>query len=203
MGPTRTFTCAALLLASGHAACAQAPADTVSGQRIGEELALIDQESTKDRVGRIVTDAFLNGHGPLRLILDTGANRSAISMTVAATLGVGASGHDYIDVHGVTGPARVPVASIKQMQVGALALDNLRLPILHDDVFAGADGILGIDNLQHARVEIDFREGRVLVSESKGRSARRGYLLVRARLQKRRVVAGSWQGGPRPGQGHS
>lgn len=184
MGPTRTFTCAAVLLASGHAACAQGPPDTASGQRVAGELAIVDQESTTDRVGRIVTDAFLNGQGPLRLILDTGANRSAISMTVAATLGVGASGHDYINVHGVTGPARVPVAQIKQMQVGALTLDNLRLPILQDDVFAGADGILGIDNLQHARVEIDFREGRVLVSESKGRSTRRGYLLVRARLQE-------------------
>jgi hypothetical protein len=97
---------------------------------------------------------------------------------------VGAEGTEYINVHGVTGPARVPVARIEQMQVGTLALADLRLPVLQDAVFAGADGILGIDNLQHARVEIDFAAGRVVVRESTGRRARRGYLLVPAHLHE-------------------
>lgn len=184
MSPARSFTCTAVLLASGYAACAQGPPNDNSPQHASEELAIVDQESTTDRVGRIVTDVSLNGQGPLRLILDTGANRSAISMSVAQALGVGVSGQEFINVHGVTGPALVPVARIEQMQVGALTLESLRLPILKDEVFAGADGILGIDNLQHARVEIDFSEGRVVVSESPGRRARRGYLLVRAQLQE-------------------
>jgi len=184
MDPTRSFICAAVLLASGCAAGAQEPPKDSFEQHAGEAPAIVDQESTTDRAGRIVTPVLLNGRGPLRFILDTGANRSAISMSVAQALGVGASGQEFINVHGVTGLARVPVALIDQMQVGTLALENLRLPILQDEVFAGADGILGIDSLQDARVEINFSEGRVVVSKSTGRRARSGYLLVRAQLHE-------------------
>lgn len=177
-GPT--LACAAMLLLCGRTVSAQVPVTSEPEQGAGHDIALVDQASTSDRAGRIVTDVSLNGYGPLRLILDTGANRSAISVSVAQALGVGASGNEYINVHGVTGPAQVPVARIDKMQVGTLALADLRLPVLQDAVFAGADGILGIDNLQHARVEIDFAEGRVVVRESSGRHARRGYFLVPA-----------------------
>jgi predicted aspartyl protease len=180
LGPTFARACLAMLLVGARVAGAQVPQDAGPGR--GADLAFVDQLSTTDRAGRIVTDASLNGAGPLRFILDTGANRSAISVSVARTLDVGAAGNEYINVHGVTGPGRVPVARIDRMQVGTLALADLRLPVLQDAVFAGADGILGIDNLQHARVEIDFTAGRVVVRESSGRRARRGYLLVPAHL---------------------
>ena len=156
-------------------------ADPAGGDGVAD-VAVVDEASTTDRVGRIVTGVSLNGLGPLRMILDTGANRSAISESVARKLGVGEVAGEYINVHGVTGPAAVPVARIAQMQVGTLKLEDLRLPVLQDAVFAGADGILGIDNLQHARVEIDFISGRVVVRESRGRHARRGHLLVPAQI---------------------
>ena len=182
LGSTFALACAAMLVVGARMAGAQVPQDAGPGAVVG--MTLIDQVSSTDRAGRIVTDASLNGGEPLRFILDTGANRSAISVSVARALNVGTTGTEYINVHGVTGPARVPVARIDRMQVGALALADLRLPVLQDTVFAGADGILGIDNLQHARVEIDFTEGRVVVHESPGRRARRGYLLVPARLHE-------------------
>jgi len=45
------------------------------------------------------------------------------------------------------------------------------------------DGILGVDCLQDARVEVDFGRDRVTIARSSGRRARRGYLVVPAWLQ--------------------
>ena len=41
----------------------------------------------RDRIGRIWAPVYINGHGPLRLVLDTGASRSAIVERVAVQLG--------------------------------------------------------------------------------------------------------------------
>jgi hypothetical protein len=44
----------------------------------------------RDRIGRIWAPVFLNGKGPFRLVLDTGASRSAVIPTVAERLGLDA-----------------------------------------------------------------------------------------------------------------
>src|SRR6267143_2414112 len=41
-----------------------------------------------DRIGRIWAPVLINDRGPFRLVLDTGASRSAINASVAAALGI-------------------------------------------------------------------------------------------------------------------
>src|SRR5580658_1290939 len=41
----------------------------------------------RDRIGRIWAPVYLDGKGPFRLVLDTGANRSAVTARVADALG--------------------------------------------------------------------------------------------------------------------
>jgi hypothetical protein len=51
-------------------------------------------------------------------------------------------------------------------------------------VFADADGILGVEGLQHARVEVDFVNDRLWVRPSTARRPPNGYLSIPARLER-------------------
>jgi predicted aspartyl protease len=144
----------------------------------------VDQVTELDHAGRVLADTYLNGRGPLRFILDTGANRSAVSARTLGALDPTLVPDSEINVHGVTGPAVLPALTIDRLQVGDLSFQHVRMPVLGDDVFADADGILGIDLLQNARIEVDLENDRVVVRRSRGKRAAEGYLTVPARLQR-------------------
>jgi predicted aspartyl protease len=139
--------------------------------------------TTLDRAGRIVAPVEINGHGPLRFILDTGANRSAMSAATAQALGLVADEGSTVSVHGITGSAVLPVVDVKSFRVGELVFENQRMPVLPAAVFGDADGILGIDCMQQARIEVDFEHDLVTIRRSTGRRAASGYLVVPARLR--------------------
>jgi hypothetical protein len=91
---------------------------------------------------------------------------------------------DVVSVHGVTGNATLPVVEVASLQVGELRFERQRLPVLPSAVFAGTDGILGVDSLQDARIEVDFGRDRVTIRRSSGRRAQQGFLVVPAWLQR-------------------
>jgi predicted aspartyl protease len=140
--------------------------------------------TTLDRIGRIVASVEINGRGPFRFVLDTGANRSAMSAATADALQLVPAEGDVVSVHGVTGNATLPVVEVARLQAGELVFVNQRLPVLPSAVFAGTDGILGVDCLQDARIEVDFGRDRVTIRRSSGRRAGRGFLVVPAWLQR-------------------
>jgi len=137
--------------------------------------------TTLDRAGRIIAPVEINGRGPFRFILDTGANRSAMSAATATAIGIVPSLDAQVSVHGITGSATLPIVTVTHFRVGELMFVSQRLPVLPSAVFGEVDGILGIDLLQEARIEVDFERDRVTISRSSGRSAPEGYLVVPAR----------------------
>jgi predicted aspartyl protease len=146
------------------------------------DQALYAAPTRSDRVGRMLASVEVNGTGPYRFILDLGANRSALSSQLAGSLGLGTDGTSTVEVHGVTGPATVPLARVDELRVGSIVLVDQEMPVLTGPVFADADGILGIDGLQHARIEVDFGRDRITIEPSDRRRAPSGYLTVPARL---------------------
>jgi predicted aspartyl protease len=162
------------------------PVGSESAEALGlepESGPMYARRTTLDRIGRIVASVEINGQGPFRFVLDTGANRSAISAATAATLQLVPAVGDVVSVHGVTGNAILPVVKIERLQAGELLFENQRLPVLPSAVFAGMDGILGVDCLQNARIEVDFGRDRVTIRRSSGRRAGRDFLVVPAWLQ--------------------
>jgi len=139
--------------------------------------------TTLDRAGRIVAPVEINGRGPFRFILDTGANRSAMSAATAEALGLVPDADAKMSVHGITGSAVLPVVKVQTFRAGDLVFEHQRLPVLPSAVFGGVDGILGIDCLQFARVEVDFERDSVTIRRSTGKRAPSGYLVVPARLR--------------------
>jgi hypothetical protein len=136
--------------------------------------------TTRDRIGRIWAPVTIDGKGPFRLVLDTGANHSAVIPSTAAALGNPGAASVTL-VSGFTGSAIVPTISVDRMEVGELLLGPTRLPVVAD-VFGGAQGVLGNEGLQGKRIVADFRLDRLQISHSHGEPARIGFTVVRFKV---------------------
>ena len=119
----------------------------------------------RDRIGRIWAPVYLNQQGPFRLVLDTGANRSAVTPTVAEALGVQARTTATAQVRGVTGITVAPMIRVSTMEIGDLLLQNVLLPVV-PDVFGGAEGVLGNEGLRDKRIVIDFKRDFISIKRS-------------------------------------
>src|SRR5579871_1736961 len=86
----------------------------------------------RDQIGRIWAPVFINGRGPFRLVLDTGASNSAVNSRVAEELGLPLLTDHPIMLRGVTGTRQVPTIPVKSLVVGDLELQSRRLPIVTD-----------------------------------------------------------------------
>ena len=135
----------------------------------------------RDRIGRIWAPVMINGKGPFRLVLDTGANHSAVTAAVAAALGIPPSTANQVRLLGVTGARTVATIPVDSLVVGELELHSKRLPIL-TDALGGADGVLGTEGLQDKRIYIDFRHDLIRILRSHREEAPPGFVTVPVRL---------------------
>lgn len=120
----------------------------------------------RDRIGRIWAPVYLNGRGPFRLVLDTGASHSAVTPQLAATLGDAVQSGEPVRLRGVTGTDVVPTIRVDSLALGDLLLAPATLPVVAD-VFGGADGVLGTGGLEDKRISVDFRGDSITVSRSR------------------------------------
>lgn len=131
----------------------------------------------RDRIGRIWAPVYINGQGPFRLVLDSGANHSGITEQVANTLGLPSDGSQTVMLRGVTGSAAVPTVRVNSFAVGDVQEGAERLPIV-TDALGGAEGVLGTDGMQNRRIYIDFRRDLISINRSKGEHADAGYRVI-------------------------
>jgi Aspartyl protease len=161
------------------------PPQTVATTAI-EELAEIMVEAPepryvsptrRDQIGRIWAPVMINGHGPFRLVLDTGASHSAVTSLVALALGLPTDQSPPVILRGVTGFATVPTIRVDTLTVGDLAVDSATLPIV-PDALGGAQGILGAEGLQGKRIFIDFHHDKIVITYSRNEKSPRDFVDV-------------------------
>jgi len=109
---------------------------------------------------RMTVPVLINGKGPYRFIVDSGATRTVISSRLAAELGLPSAG--TVPLHSVGGESDVPAVQIDNLYVGALPAKAIVAPVL-DEANLGGEGILGIDTLAHKKVVIDLVHHRMSV----------------------------------------
>lgn len=134
-----------------------------SGDEHEAETAVYAAPTTLDRIGRVMAPVMVNGQGPFRFILDTGASSSAVSPALVAKLGLVPSLSGAMTIQGATGSEAVPAVLIDRLQAGEIRLENLRLPVVASEVFANADGILGVEGFDNVRITIDFVGDRISI----------------------------------------
>lgn len=108
---------------------------------------------------------MVNGEGPFRFIIDTGASHSTISPQLATRLGLTVTDSTPMLVNGITGTALVPSVEIEKLEAGALVYEDVRFPVVWAPVMAGADGILGVAGLKKERILVEFSHNRVCVTQ--------------------------------------
>lgn len=130
--------------------------------------------TNRDRIGRVWVPVYLNGKGPFRLVLDSGATRTAVVASVAQRLGLDTSKSPQVRLRGVTGTSVVPTIRVNTLIVGDLQLSPTVLPIVAD-AFGGAEGLLGTEGMADKRIYIDFRNDFINVSRSRNKPAEPGF----------------------------
>jgi predicted aspartyl protease len=171
-------------LASGFAA-AQTP---VTGSLVATRPTDAETLSYAPDEGHRMTVAVnVDGRGPFRFVVDTGAERTAISNELAATLGL-ASGGD-VTLATVTDIARVPSVIIPELEIGRRTVPAIRAPALAER-HLGAQGMLGVDSLRLQRVVFDFTNQELTLSASHIEDDRReeGEIVVRGVTRLGRLI---------------
>jgi len=128
----------------------------------------------RDKIGRVWVPVYINEKGPFRLVLDSGATRSAVNPAVASALSIPLGLSPPVLLRGVTGSAVRPTIRVESVSVGDLYVGTSVLPIV-EDAFGGAEGLLGTQGMQDKRIYIDFRNDFINVSRSRNRRAEFGF----------------------------
>jgi predicted aspartyl protease len=189
--PVPVLVAAALSVAVTAAGAAAAPKLTT----YEPDQTSADQQSGKsddlrfkvDRYARMTVPVRLSGRGPYRFLVDTGADRTAVSTELATELGLEA-GADAI-LHSASGAAKVRTASVRGLELGSGGPRQVQAPLL-EAVNMGADGILGIDTLRSQRVLFDFTARRISIVPSEQRISReeRGAIVVTGKLRNGHLI---------------
>ena len=149
----------------------------------------------RDRIGRIWAPVLINGQGPFRLVLDTGATNSAVTAKVAETLGMTLDYPGTVTLQGATGSVKVPTIPVDSLEVGELLMEPKRLPIV-PDALGGAEGILGTEGLGDKRITIEFRHDRITIMRSRNEKAGPNFVTIPVKFMRGRLlVVDAWLGG--------
>lgn len=135
----------------------------------------------------MLTQVYLNGHGPFRMMVDTGAAASAVRPEIAARIGLEA----LYRVEQVTasGPSWVAAGSAS-IRVGGAVDEGVEL-LFSPNAQQGADGVLGQSWLDRHSYLLDFRRRLVVLD---GAAPAEGVRLELAELEGRPCVTASVDG---------
>lgn len=120
----------------------------------------------RDQIGRIWAPVTINGKGPFRLVLDTGASGSAICASVADLLGMAPDPSRPVLLRGAMGSVAVSTVRVDSFEVGDVIVTSATLPIV-PDALGGAQGILGMEGFGDKRVFIDFGRDVITITHSR------------------------------------
>src|SRR4051812_4497072 len=150
------------VLAIGSVAAAQVPmtrVETVSGAAGMDTTTQTEDVRFKNEFyDRMTVPVSIQGTGPYRFLIDTGADRTAISRDIASRLRLTA-GSDA-SLHSVAGVSTVATATVPNLQLTQRPVKVIDAAVL-ERVNMGADGILGVDSLRSQRIVFDF-EGQTM-----------------------------------------
>jgi hypothetical protein len=113
---------------------------------------------------RLSVDVNINGNGPYKFIVDSGADTSVVGLRIARNLQL-PLGAPAI-VNSMTARHIVDRVKVSHLGLGTSTVRNLQLPALKEtDV--GGDGLIGIDALVQQRLLMDFEKKTIKVEDGR------------------------------------
>jgi predicted aspartyl protease len=109
----------------------------------------------------VIVEAHLNGV-PLRLLLDTGADRTVISPATLARAGIDVAAGAPVRITGVTGSSSASLVSVQRLDIAGAQVGPLAV-VAHAVPGEGFDGLLGRDVLDAFTVTFDAAQNRAVL----------------------------------------
>jgi predicted aspartyl protease len=131
---------------------------------------------------------LINGQGPFRFLIDTGADRSVIGSAVARQLGIEPAGSARM--HHVAGSTLVGTVTIASLRVGTNEVVGIQAPALPEE-YLGAQGIMGIDALREQLIRMDFDKRTITIQDPRRGAGSRwenGEIVVTGRRHKGQLI---------------
>lgn len=139
----------------------------------------------RDRHDRLTVPVTVNGQGPYRFLVDTGAQATVVTAGITTAQGLVPSGKATLIA--MASRSAVETIIVDELAFAGRRFRNLTTPLLLDH-HIGADGIIGLDSLQDLRVIIDFRADSITVGDAPA-GDRTGYeIVVRARRKLGQII---------------
>ena len=141
----------------------------------------------RDRTERMTVPVAIEGRGPYRFVVDTGAERTVISRELASELAL-LPGRTAT-VHSMTEVSQIATVVIPGLRIGSRTVNGIHAPALaRGDL--GAPGMLGVDSLRSQRVVFDFQRQEMTISPSRRSEGRwpQGSIVVTGRRLFGRLV---------------
>lgn len=170
------------------------PAVTVPGQpliapaAIDNNLEITGEALEADQLKkRMFIDVKVNGAGPHRFLVDSGADRSVVSDLLAERLNLPAG--EPVRLQGMAGSRDVATVEVAALTLGQSEVGPIVAPALSSR-HLGADGLIGIDALADQRLMLDFVKRTITVQDSRtSPSAGDGQeIVVTARRRKGQLI---------------
>lgn len=120
--------------------------------------------TTLDSALRITLPVMVGGQGPFRFVIDTGADRTALSRGLAERLMLAPS--NTLRMHELNGVTIVESVIVPTLTVAPdVVINHIKAPLLPEQ-HLGADGLLGLDSLHGQKVTIDFQTQTATLTRS-------------------------------------
>jgi hypothetical protein len=135
---------------------------------------------------RLSVDVHVNGRGPYKFIVDSGADTSVVGLGIAQDLQL-PLGRPAV-LNGMTSRDVVDRVKIDELTLGPTTIRHLEVPALREfDV--GGDGIVGIDALVSKRLMLDFEKRMIKVEDASARYIPvPGEIVVTARRERGQLI---------------
>lgn len=135
---------------------------------------------------RLSVDVHVNGRGPYKFIVDSGADTSVVGLRIAKELELPLS--TPVILNGMTSRDLVDRVKVAQLDLGPSTIRNLDLPALKESDLGG-EGMLGIDALTQQRLMMDFEKKLIKVEDARVPERRvPGEIVIIARRQRGQLI---------------
>ena len=154
---------------------------------LDDELTIGGDDIDADKVrSRMTVEVQVNGRGPYKFLVDSGADTSVVGLRIARDLQLPLG--TPIILNSMTDRNIVDRVRVAELTLGPSTIRDLHVPALREQDLGG-DGMIGIDALVHQRLMMDF-EKRLIKAEDSRRPVKSepGEIVVIARRQRGQLI---------------
>ena len=180
------------LAAVAFTASSGAPAGpTQENEVVNEDPPTAEEiQLSRDRNSRYTLPVTINGSGPYTFLVDTGAEATVLSRTLADTLDLG--DRRPVTLVGMASRRQTETVAIDALTFGTRTVHVRTAPLVDPEDLGFIHGVLGLDALQDQRVLLDFKRELIAVDDAAELGGNSGFeIVVRARERLGQLIIGS------------